>query len=61
MSVRTGDRSEGTLGVLNDIANLGAYTIQICKSEKVFPYFGIESNRIEHWTGLGLESKCEAR
>ena len=37
MSVRTGDRTEGTLGVLNDIANLGAYTIQICKSEKVFP------------------------
>lgn len=37
MSVRVGDRSEGTLGVLNDIANLGAYTIQICRSEKVFP------------------------
>ena len=37
MSVRTGDRTEGTLGVLNDIANLGAYTIQICKSEKDFP------------------------
>ena len=37
MSVRTGDRSDGTLGVLNDIANLGAYTIQICRSEKVFP------------------------
>ena len=37
MSVRTGDRNEGTLGVLNEIRKLGEYTIQICKSEKVFP------------------------
>lgn len=37
MSVRVGDRSEGTLSVLNDIRILGEYTIQICKSEKVFP------------------------
>jgi hypothetical protein len=37
MSVRTGDRSEGTLGVLNEVRKLGEYTIQICKSEKVFP------------------------
>lgn len=37
MSVRVGDRSEGTLSVLNDIRVLGEYTIQICKSEKVFP------------------------
>jgi hypothetical protein len=37
MSVRTGDRSEGTLIILNKISRLGEYTIQICKSEKVFP------------------------
>lgn len=37
MSVRTGDRSEGRLGVLNEIRKLGDYTIQIVKSEKVFP------------------------
>lgn len=37
MSVRVGDRSEGTLSVLNDIRILGEYTIQICKTEKVFP------------------------
>lgn len=37
MSVRTGDRSEGTLGVLNEIRKLGEYTLQICKNEKVFP------------------------
>ena len=37
MSVRVGDRNEGTLGVLNDIRILGTYTIQSCKQEKVFP------------------------
>lgn len=37
MSVRTGDRSEGKLGVLNEIRKLGEYTIQICRNEKVFP------------------------
>ena len=37
MSVRAGDRSEGTLGVLEKIKVLGECTLQICKSEKVFP------------------------
>lgn len=37
MSVRVGDRSEGTLGVLNDIRILGAHTVQVCRSENVFP------------------------
>lgn len=37
MSVRDGDRAEGTLEVLNDIRVLGQYTIQKCKSEKIFP------------------------
>mgnify|MGYP000959707050 CR=1 FL=1 len=37
MSVRTGDRSEGKLGVLNEVKTLGEYTLHICKSEKVFP------------------------
>lgn len=37
MSVRVGDRTEGTLGVLNEIKVLATYTIQACKQEKVFP------------------------
>lgn len=37
MSVRTGDRKEGTLTVLDDIRVLGEYTLHTCKSEKVFP------------------------
>ena len=37
MSVRTGDRTEGTLGVLNEISKLGEYTVQMCRNEKVFP------------------------
>lgn len=37
LSVRKGDRSEGNLQVLNLIRNLSAYTLQKCRSEKVFP------------------------
>lgn len=37
MSVRKGDRGEGTLQVLNDCRILASYTIQICRNEKVFP------------------------
>ena len=37
LSVRKGDRSEGTLQVLNDIRILSKYTIDRCRSEKVFP------------------------
>lgn len=37
MSVPVGDRKEGKLGVLEDIAVLGKYTIQTCRAESVFP------------------------
>lgn len=37
MSVRVGDRSEGKLQVLRASKDLCAYTLQVCKNEKVFP------------------------
>ena len=37
MSVRVGDRTEGTFCVLNEIKVLATYTIQVCRQEKVFP------------------------
>ena len=41
MSVRTGDRKEGKLDVLRLATELCAYTLGLCKNEKVFP----KSNR----------------
>lgn len=37
MSVRKGDRAEGKLQVLNCSLKLAEYTMQICRSEKIFP------------------------
>ena len=37
MAVRTGERTEGKLKVLNDARILAAYTLDICKKDTVFP------------------------
>lgn len=37
MSVRTGNRSEGKLQVLNDGRILAQYTLKKCKNDKIFP------------------------
>ena len=37
MSVRKGERTEGRLKVLGEARNMCAYTLQICKNEKVIP------------------------
>ena len=37
MSVRSGDREEGKLQVLNDSMELCRYTLTICRNEKIFP------------------------
>lgn len=37
MSVRSGDRTQGKLEVLNLAMNLCTYTLRLCKNEKYFP------------------------
>ena len=37
MSVRSGDRTQGKLEVLNLAMNLCTYTLRLCRSEKYFP------------------------